>query len=43
MESKLNTVEGIDKVKSLKLLLLNWVWVSQDWARKKEGKVKADD
>lgn len=31
-KSKLNAVEGIDKVKSLKLLLLNWGWESQDWA-----------
>lgn len=38
MKSKFNAVEGIDKVKSLKLLLLNWVWVSQDGVRK--GKEK---
>lgn len=35
-KSKLNAAEVIDKVKSLKLLLLNWEWESQDWAWKKE-------
>ena len=40
-KSKLNAVERIDEVKSLKLLLVNWVWVSH--RQEKSRKVKGED